>query len=221
MNDKAGTRGSPQPGADIGAEDVAVVKGKDAQDAPTPAAGAGRAAAALAERASLVSAIESDARLVGRAGDRQGRSAEVIERRPRGLRAVRALSVHDRDERGDRGARPAAGVRLRVVIGGDAAVAADGADHGAGLCAGGSATGTGSKQSAYTLLMGSLLAVLLCAALVYLSPIQTITSEIAARTRPNLFDLFVALFSALAGALCDDPRTRRHDRRGGGDRDRL
>jgi uncharacterized membrane protein len=34
---------------------------------------------------------------------------------------------------------------------------------------------------------------------VFLSPIQTITSEIAARTRPNLFDLFVALFSAMAG----------------------
>jgi uncharacterized hydrophobic protein (TIGR00271 family) len=56
------------------------------------------------------------------------------------------------------------------------------------------------KQSARTLAWGSLLAVLLCAALVFFSPIQTITSEIAARTRPNLFDLFVALFSALAGA---------------------
>ena len=56
------------------------------------------------------------------------------------------------------------------------------------------------KQSARTLAWGSMLAVLLCAALVFISPIQTITSEIAARTRPNLFDLFVALFSALAGA---------------------
>jgi len=56
------------------------------------------------------------------------------------------------------------------------------------------------KQSARTLAWGSLLAVLLCACLVFTSPIQTITSEIAARTRPNLFDLFVALFSALAGA---------------------
>jgi len=56
------------------------------------------------------------------------------------------------------------------------------------------------KQSGRTLLLGSVMAVLLCACLVYLSPIQTITSEIAARTRPNLFDLFVALFSALAGA---------------------
>jgi uncharacterized hydrophobic protein (TIGR00271 family) len=56
------------------------------------------------------------------------------------------------------------------------------------------------KQSVLTLVIGSVLAVLLCAVLVFVSPIQTITSEIAARTRPNLFDLFVALFSALAGA---------------------
>jgi uncharacterized hydrophobic protein (TIGR00271 family) len=56
------------------------------------------------------------------------------------------------------------------------------------------------KRSVLTLGLGSAMAVLLCAMLVYVSPIQTITSEIAARTRPNLFDLFVALFSALAGA---------------------
>lgn len=56
------------------------------------------------------------------------------------------------------------------------------------------------KQSARSLAWGSVLAIALCAALVFLSPIQTITPEIAARTRPNLFDLFVALFSALAGA---------------------
>lgn len=56
------------------------------------------------------------------------------------------------------------------------------------------------KQSMRTLIVGSALAVLLCAVLVFFSPIQTITTEIAARTRPNLFDLFVALFSALAGA---------------------
>jgi uncharacterized hydrophobic protein (TIGR00271 family) len=56
------------------------------------------------------------------------------------------------------------------------------------------------KRSLRTLLIGSAMAVLLCAVLVFFSPIQTITSEIAARTRPNLFDLFVALFSALAGA---------------------
>lgn len=56
------------------------------------------------------------------------------------------------------------------------------------------------KQSVLTLVIGSVLAVLLCAVLVFVSPIQTITTEIAARTRPNLFDLFVALFSAMAGA---------------------
>lgn len=56
------------------------------------------------------------------------------------------------------------------------------------------------KQCLRTLVVGSSMAVLLCAALVFLSPIQDVTSEIASRTRPNLFDLFVALFSALAGA---------------------
>ncbi len=56
------------------------------------------------------------------------------------------------------------------------------------------------KKSARSLAWGTLMAVALTAGLVYLSPIQTITPEIAARTQPNLFDLFIALFSALAGA---------------------
>ncbi|ANK12658.1 TIGR00341 family protein [Erythrobacter neustonensis] len=56
------------------------------------------------------------------------------------------------------------------------------------------------KQCLRTLMIGSVMAVILCAVLVFISPIQSVTSEIAARTRPNLFDLFVALFSALAGA---------------------
>ncbi|MXP44921.1 DUF389 domain-containing protein [Allopontixanthobacter sediminis] len=56
------------------------------------------------------------------------------------------------------------------------------------------------RQSARSLAYGSIIAVLLCALIVFLSPLQTVTSEIAARTRPNLFDLLVALFSALAGA---------------------
>lgn len=56
------------------------------------------------------------------------------------------------------------------------------------------------KQSARTLAWGSLMAVALCALVVFMSPIQTVTPEIAARTQPNLFDLLVALFSALAGA---------------------
>ncbi|WP_095012002.1 TIGR00341 family protein [Tsuneonella mangrovi] len=56
------------------------------------------------------------------------------------------------------------------------------------------------RQSARSLLYGSLMAILLCTLIVFFSPIQTVTSEIASRTRPNLFDLMVALFSALAGA---------------------
>lgn len=56
------------------------------------------------------------------------------------------------------------------------------------------------KQSARSLAWGTAMAIGLTALLVFFSPIQTITPEIAARTQPNLFDLFVALFSALAGA---------------------
>ena len=56
------------------------------------------------------------------------------------------------------------------------------------------------RQSARSLAWGTVMAVGLTGLLVYISPIQTITPEIAARTQPNLFDLFVALFSALAGA---------------------
>ena len=56
------------------------------------------------------------------------------------------------------------------------------------------------RLSARSLLWGSLMAVILCAVIVWLSPLQSITPEIASRTRPNLFDLMVALFSALAGA---------------------
>lgn len=56
------------------------------------------------------------------------------------------------------------------------------------------------KQSARSLAWGSVMAIALCALVVFFSPIQEITPEIASRTRPNLFDLMVALFSALAGA---------------------
>ena len=56
------------------------------------------------------------------------------------------------------------------------------------------------KRAGIALFAGSLFAILFCAALVLISPLQNVTSEIAARTRPNLFDLIVALFSALAGS---------------------
>jgi uncharacterized hydrophobic protein (TIGR00271 family) len=55
-------------------------------------------------------------------------------------------------------------------------------------------------RSLRALLFGALLAVLFTAAIVLMSPLQTVTSEIAARTRPNLFDLVVAILSALAGS---------------------
>ncbi|MDT0576817.1 DUF389 domain-containing protein [Croceicoccus sp. F390] len=56
------------------------------------------------------------------------------------------------------------------------------------------------RKSLRALVLGSLLSIAFCALIVALSPLQTVTPEIAARTRPNLFDLGVALFSALAGA---------------------
>ncbi|VVS97796.1 Uncharacterized hydrophobic domain-containing protein [Sphingomonas sp. EC-HK361] len=56
------------------------------------------------------------------------------------------------------------------------------------------------RRALAALVAGSLIAVLFCAAIVLVSPLQNVTSELAARTRPNLFDLAVALFSALAGS---------------------
>lgn len=56
------------------------------------------------------------------------------------------------------------------------------------------------KRSLTALALGTILAILFTALIVALSPLQTLTSELAARTRPNLFDLLVALFSGLAGA---------------------
>ena len=56
------------------------------------------------------------------------------------------------------------------------------------------------RDAAVALAAGIVIAVLFCALIVLLSPIQNVTAEIASRTRPNLFDLIVALFSALAGA---------------------
>ena len=56
------------------------------------------------------------------------------------------------------------------------------------------------RQSLKSLAIGTAFAVVFCALIVFFSPLQTVTSEIAARTRPNLFDLLVAIFSAVAGA---------------------
>ena len=56
------------------------------------------------------------------------------------------------------------------------------------------------RRTAFTLALGIVLAVGFCALIVLLSPLKSVTSEIAARTRPNLFDFLVALFSGLAGS---------------------
>ncbi len=55
------------------------------------------------------------------------------------------------------------------------------------------------QRAIKALVLGVALAIAFCALVVILSPLRTLTDEIAARTRPNLFDLLVALFSGLAG----------------------
>ena len=55
------------------------------------------------------------------------------------------------------------------------------------------------RRSVTAFLIGSVAAVLFTALIVLMSPLQATTAEILSRTRPNLFDLLVALFAALAG----------------------
>ena len=54
------------------------------------------------------------------------------------------------------------------------------------------------RRSLIALAIGIAVAVSFTALVVAISPLQTVTSEIAARTRPNLFDLGVAILSGLA-----------------------
>ncbi|PZT89334.1 MAG: DUF389 domain-containing protein [Citromicrobium sp.] len=56
------------------------------------------------------------------------------------------------------------------------------------------------RLSVSALFVGSGVAIAFCALIVLLSPVQTITPEIASRTQPNLFDLLIAFFSSLAGS---------------------
>ncbi|WOE76199.1 DUF389 domain-containing protein [Alterisphingorhabdus coralli] len=56
------------------------------------------------------------------------------------------------------------------------------------------------RECCWALAVGILVSIGFCALIVLASPLDTVTDEIAARTRPNLFDLGVAFFSALAGA---------------------
>lgn len=55
------------------------------------------------------------------------------------------------------------------------------------------------RRSLTALAIGAMLAVAFTALIVVCSPLKAPTAEILARTRPNLFDLLVALFAALAG----------------------
>ena len=56
------------------------------------------------------------------------------------------------------------------------------------------------RRAFVALAAGFVLALLLSVVLVSISPVQTVTSEVAARTQPTLFDLLVALLSAIAGS---------------------
>jgi len=56
------------------------------------------------------------------------------------------------------------------------------------------------RKSLATMAAGTAAAVLFTCLIVLMSPLQAPTEEIIARTRPNLFDLGVAMFAALAGA---------------------
>jgi uncharacterized hydrophobic protein (TIGR00271 family) len=57
-----------------------------------------------------------------------------------------------------------------------------------------------TRRSLSALVMGSICAVAFTALIVVASPLKDLTSQIVSRTRPNLFDLLIALFAALAGA---------------------
>jgi uncharacterized hydrophobic protein (TIGR00271 family) len=57
-----------------------------------------------------------------------------------------------------------------------------------------------ARRSLGALAMGSALAIAFTWLIVVLSPLKETTAEILSRTRPNLFDLLIALFAALAGA---------------------
>ena len=51
------------------------------------------------------------------------------------------------------------------------------------------------------------IAVLASALYFYISPVQTATSELLARTEPNIFDVFIAIFGGLAGIIGQTRKT--------------
>lgn len=56
------------------------------------------------------------------------------------------------------------------------------------------------RRTLIALALGTALSLAVSALITYLSPLHEPTAEILARTRPNLFDLLVAIFSGVAGA---------------------
>ena len=51
------------------------------------------------------------------------------------------------------------------------------------------------------------IAVLASALYFYISPVQAATSELLARTEPNIFDVFIAIFGGLAGIIGQTRKT--------------
>ena len=56
------------------------------------------------------------------------------------------------------------------------------------------------RRAVTALVIGAVAAVLFTALIVLISPLKAPTAEILSRTRPNLFDLVIALFASLAGS---------------------
>lgn len=203
MSTTADQKVVPEPGADIGAEDVELAKPpREEADEAEQASGSSPASSPDPDQSPAAASLRAvlggvhdwwAERVIG-----QVDQSEVIERR----REDCALSERYLFMTAMSGGIAVLGLLLSspaVVIGAMLLSPLMGPIMGLGFAL---AIGDWDwlKQSGRTLLLGSLMAVVLCAVLVFLSPIQTITSEIASRTRPNLFDLFIALFSALAGA---------------------
>ena len=77
------------------------------------------------------------------------------------------------------------------------------------------ATGFGFATLNFTVVKSAILrlslqitiAVLASALYFYISPVQTATSELLARTEPNIFDVFIAIFGGLAGIIGQTRKT--------------
>ena len=77
------------------------------------------------------------------------------------------------------------------------------------------ATGFGFATLNFTVLKSAILrlslqitiAVLASTLYFYISPVQTVTSELLARTEPNIFDVFIAIFGGLAGIIGQTRKT--------------